>query len=232
MASKKFSRQLCVYCQERQSTTTGDHIFARQFFLETARKDLPKAPCCDECGGLKSKDEHYLTAVLPFGGRHADARENLTGMVPKRLARNEQLRRELSDGLDVSDGRATVIPLDTNRVQRLFERVTVGLLWHTWGVYLPSTHAVQSALLTPTGDAFFDRLFEMNAANRVSVNLGSGTFEYAGAQGTDDSALSIWRYRVYGGLQMTGDRSHPDVVIQHVGCVTARREMLNQHPLT
>ncbi|MBD9544521.1 HNH endonuclease [Ensifer sp. ENS04] len=194
MPSKKYSQHLCVYCQVQRSTATADHIFARQFFLVSDRDSLPKAPCCKACGTQKSIDEHYLTAVLPFGGRHPGARANLTSMVPKRLAQNRRLRERLASGLQISiTGKPMLIPLETDRIQRLFERVTVGLLWHSWRIYLPTAYSVQSALLSPTGEEFFNRLFSLHAQGRVSVNLGDGTVEYTGAQSPADPAFSIWR---------------------------------------
>src|SRR2546429_3666489 len=94
--SKKFKGLRCAYCAVREAVT-GDHIFAREFFLPSARANLPKAPICAECNNEKSKLEHYLTTVLPFGGRHPDASENLASMVPKRLGRNVRLHRHLKE---------------------------------------------------------------------------------------------------------------------------------------
>jgi len=97
--SKRFkSGELCVYCSKLPAVT-GDHIFARKFFVESARANLPQAPVCATCNNEKSELEHYLTAVLPFGGRHPDALENLVSMVPKRLQRNAKLHRVLSAGV-------------------------------------------------------------------------------------------------------------------------------------
>lgn len=95
--SKKFKGQRCAYCAERDAIT-GDHIFAREFFLPSARADLPQAPICQECNNEKSKLEHYLTTVLPFGGQHSASLENLTSMVPKRLRKNARLHSKLAAG--------------------------------------------------------------------------------------------------------------------------------------
>ena len=74
--SKKFKSQRCAYCAEREAVT-GDHIFAREFFLPSARANLPQAPICEQCNNEKSKLEHYLTTVLPFGGRHSASPKTL-----------------------------------------------------------------------------------------------------------------------------------------------------------
>ena len=47
-------------------------MFAREFFLTDRRAQFPKLPACETCNNVKSKLEHYLTAVLPFGGRYTD----------------------------------------------------------------------------------------------------------------------------------------------------------------
>ena len=125
--SKKFKSQRCAYCAEREAVT-GDHIFAREFFLPSARANLPQAPICEQCNNEKSKLEHYLTTVLPFGGSHSASRENLASMVPKRLRKNAKLHRELAAGqqsVSTSDSSGEVvqtiaIPFDSNRLERLF----------------------------------------------------------------------------------------------------------------
>jgi hypothetical protein len=48
-----------------------------------------------QCNNEKSKLENDLTSILPFGGRHRDARPNLE-LVPKRLVKNAKFRRLLA----------------------------------------------------------------------------------------------------------------------------------------
>jgi hypothetical protein len=82
---KKFKGMKCAYCLDAPATTV-DHVFSREFFLVEDRGYLPEAPACKRCNDEKSRMEHYLTAVLPFGGRHTQARVNLESHVPPRLA--------------------------------------------------------------------------------------------------------------------------------------------------
>ena len=93
---KRFKGKTCVYCGVAPSTTTGDHVFAREFFINVRRGNLPKVPACEGCNHEKSKLEHYLTAVLPFGGRHTDSAQNLSTLVEPRLAKNAKLYGVLS----------------------------------------------------------------------------------------------------------------------------------------
>jgi hypothetical protein len=98
---KGFKGKTCVYCATAPAATM-DHVFAREFFRVDRRGNLPKVPACAARNGAKSSLEHYLTAVLPFGGRHADGMAHLTEMVPGRLAHNQKLARQLSKGLSTN----------------------------------------------------------------------------------------------------------------------------------
>ena len=92
---KKYKGKICVYCGSAPSET-AHHVVARKFFLEKDRANLPKVPACLGCNGQKSTLENHLTTVLPFGGRHADARSSLVDRVPPRLAKNRALHRALA----------------------------------------------------------------------------------------------------------------------------------------
>lgn len=87
----------CVYCQECEADT-ADHVIARGFFPPDKRGDLPKAPACSECNNAKSKLEHTLTAIMPFGAQHGDAATVLE-MVEPRLAKNKKLHGWLAAGV-------------------------------------------------------------------------------------------------------------------------------------
>ena len=98
--SKKVKGKDYAYCPKvKAKATTDDHVFAREFFTLADRHNLPKAPACKKCNGDKGKFEHYLTATLPFAGRHAQAAENLQVGVPGRLGKNQKLSRELMGSL-------------------------------------------------------------------------------------------------------------------------------------
>ena len=94
--SKRYKNQTCTYCVTPNSSEDGDHVVSREFFLPEHRANLPKVPACKECNNRKSRLEHYLTAVMPFGARHSDAGATLEKLVPRRLAKNAKLSRELA----------------------------------------------------------------------------------------------------------------------------------------
>jgi hypothetical protein len=104
MPSLKKLKNTCasVYCATR-SATTKEHLFEPGFFLEARRGYLSQVPACRPYNTAKADLEHYLTAVLPFGGRHADAPANLQGMEPGLQAKARG--RDIAD-LDPRSGTA------------------------------------------------------------------------------------------------------------------------------
>jgi len=92
--SKLYKGKTCAYCAQLGGSQTGDHVFARSLVAEPLRGQIPIVPACAPCNGKRADLEHYAASVLPFGGRHAGASASLTGDVPRRLAKNQRLRRE------------------------------------------------------------------------------------------------------------------------------------------
>lgn len=226
--SKKFKGQRCAYCSIREATT-GDHIFAKEFFVPAARANLPQAPICDHCNNDKSKLEHYLTAVLPFGGRHADASVNLASMVPKRLGKNIKLHRHLRDGQRIvcvpdkegKDEETTAIPFDGEKLEQLFSMIVRGLIWYHWRAYLEDAYMVRTHTVTALGLRHYEeKLFSKNVRARVIGNLGNGTFVYEGVQGVDDVALTVWKLAVYGGLAAYEDETASEALGSHLVSMT------------
>lgn len=200
-----------MYCSQRPSET-GDHIFAREFFIVSRRDNLPQVPACSSCNGEKGVLEHYLTAVLPFGGCHTDAKVNLKSMVPPRLEKNESLHRRLKTGWTKfwTQKRSglylptATVPFDGEKLEDLFVFIAKGLVWHHWGVLLEPNCQVDVNSLTKRGESFFEDLLNKRAKERVIQNVGEGTFEYHGAQAIDDPQISVWLFSLYGGLKTTG----------------------------
>jgi hypothetical protein len=239
MASKKFKGKFCVYGCGRLATTS-DHVFAREFFLPGTSYEPIKVPACVSCNNHKSHLEHYLTALLPFGGRHKDASVNLENMVPKRLARNARLHQLLykhegtawvkeSGGLYVP---TMTLPVDFNQIELLFKYITIGLTWHHWGARLTSEHFVTVLALSRQGEQVFDRtLFRVNNAAHVANNLGQDTFLYEGVQGVDNPSVTAWKFSIYGGLTFGGDPKAPEEGTSVLGVMTGPSRVLRNAAL-
>jgi hypothetical protein len=210
---KRFKGKTCVYCATAGASETGDHILAREFMPVARRRQIPQVPACKRCNKDKADLEHYLTAVLLFGGRHADAAANLQSEGPRRLAQNQKLHRELArgrsrlwtkepSGLLVN---ALTLPIDGERVERLIGFIVRGLMWHHWGIVLGPDCFVDVLSLTVRGESFFQRYARMKAKDRVRGDIGDGALVYEGAQGTDNPQVSVWDISIFGGVKMTGE---------------------------
>jgi hypothetical protein len=216
MASKKYLGKTCVYCTTA-TATTADHVFARQFFPANQRTNMVKVPACAACNRKKSDLEHYLTAVLPFAGRQASATVQLTDEVPRRLAKNPRLHRQLAAGRrrgwsQMKSGiivPATVLPLDGEKLVEYVALVVRGLMWHHWQVLLGPNCFVKAQSLTQHGEKVFATMSGWNGRARVTVQHPSGIFSYHGLQGIDIPEISVWELTLLGGMTVSGGDDAP-----------------------
>lgn len=231
--SKRYKGKTCTYCTVAGASTTGDHVFAREFFPIDKRENLPQVPACERCNNEKAKLEHYLTAVMPFGARHADAHQVLNGMVEPRLARNLKLQKSLSAGRETVWERrggllapAMRLPFQADKLEALAMLWARGLAQHHFRVVIPADHNVVASMVTGEGDAQFRaHMLTMNG-NRVIGNLGTGAFEYHGLQGVVDEHVTAWRITVYGGVRLGGDPEAPNQDGSHIWAFSSRSEAL------
>jgi hypothetical protein len=232
MAKKKLKNTICVYCATRPATTE-DHVFARSFFLVARRGNLPKVPACEQCNKAKSDLEHYLATVLPFGGRHVDAAANLQGSAPRRLAKNQALHRKLAAGMspgwtqEAGVYRPTsTLPFEPENLAELFGFIARALAWHHWRALIRPTD-VWVGGLNSTGEGLLG-LWMAQATTRVIGDFGNGTFSYEGVQASDNPAMTIWIFSVYGGLRLSGDPDAPHEEASKIGAVTGSKRFMDQ----
>ena len=147
VASKKFKNKTCAYCGVSGVSETGDHIFARQFFMERDRAHLAQVPACASCNNEKSKLENHLLQVLPLGSIHESASEMVQTLMPKRAARQEN--RVLQEILGNPKESVVLVNqagqrherepalLDANTMEEWFGLVARGLAYFHWDVVKP-----------------------------------------------------------------------------------------------
>lgn len=212
--SKKFKGKTCVYCGIEGISETADHVIAREFLPVEHRDGIPKVAACGPCNNAKSQLEHYLVAVLPFGSRHPTASAMLDTEVPRRLAGNRRLHRELAAGhqeawLTENDitQRTITLPFDGEKLDALFALVTRGLAAHHFGVVIPKDYFIGAGALASVAEPFMTSLLMMNARAKVARSYGDGLISYDGVQATDDFNLTVWRYRIYGGVRLSDANS-------------------------
>jgi hypothetical protein len=203
----------CVYCQEREADT-ADHVIARGFFPEDKRGNLPQVPACSECNNAKSKLEHALTAIMPFGAQHGDAAKALE-MAEPRLAKNKKLHAWLAAGVSyamrsINGGPWRVemsVPVDHRDIERLCEFMVKGLAHHHWKVALGPSHFVRASFFNEAGRQRFDPFFA-GAGARVQQDFGDGVFAYEGVQSQECLELTLWKMSIYG-AEVGGDKRQP-----------------------
>lgn len=205
--SKRYKGKNCTYCGGEGIADTADHVIARELLPVHHRSNLPKVPACLPCNQAKAKLEHYLSAVLPFGGRHAASPAILAAEVPRRLARNARLHRELASG--TQEGWASeqgvmrptmTIPIDGTKLDALLVYLCRGLAFHHFGVCIPQSYFIGAGALAAVAEPFLLGLLKLNGQSRAEVSLGEGLVEYLGVQAVDDPCLTVWRFRLYGGV--------------------------------
>jgi glutaredoxin len=208
--SKKFKGKLCVYCRRNESTT-ADHVFPRELFQIEQRDQLPKVPSCVECNNEKSKLEHYLSAVLPFGATHSNSEKALSVDAAKRLEKNQKLHKELKRRFGYrqvpSEHGGTeerlVVELNYEALHDFVGFIGRALMWHHWGTYLPSEFRFIVFTPSSSGIEYISRLFEMSSDYRVDVKLGGDTVRYKGVMSEVDEGLSIWAIQLLGGMTVS-----------------------------
>jgi len=234
MSSKRFRGKNCYYCGSNKSTSTGDHVFARNFFLVRHRQHLPKVPCCKKCNDAKSQLEHYLLSVLPFGGNHPGASENLTSNIPRRLQRNSRLARDLYSGLSRKHKKTSAgllvptmtLPLDSARLTQLFSLITTALVQMHFKERLSKADIVDSSVNVNNIDSFLNG----PVRSKIMENLGEGTISYTGVQALDNAKVTAWEYVVYGGLEFQEGKLTN--VVSFTGPKTSRRNIEKRRNIT
>ncbi len=234
--SKKYKNKTCVYCTENLSIT-GDHIFAREFFLKNQRSNLPKVPSCEKCNNGKSKLEHYLTATLPFGGRHDDAKKNLKKMVPKRLDKNVKLHKNLSAKMNrfwiqQDSGiyaKQTGFKIEGTAITELFGYIVRGLYWLHCNMILEKDAYIRVLALSKYGEEYFDTNFiSIKEFDYYYKNYGSGTISYEGVTDPNNSMLSCWVFSIYGGLQLIDSSKTQSDISEKIGVFTVPEKMASE----
>lgn len=215
MASKKFKNKTCAYCGVPGASATGDHVFARQFFLVKHRANLPEVPACYRCNSVKSGLESYLLQIMPLGANHADAQETTRTLMPKRAAHpaNKVLREiierpEETVWLTDQDGQPRErIPvyIDANMLHDWCGLVARGLAFFHWGVATPNYQVETIALAVEVEQDILAMASRYKGGEYVERSVGNGAFGYRGFKCANGEPASMWMIYLYGRMPVGGD---------------------------
>ncbi len=220
--SKLYIGKACAYCRAPGSSTTGDHVIARAFFLEEDRADLPKVPACAPCNSRKSALENYVATTLLIGSRHVEGDRYRQELVRPRLEKNSRLRRETGLGTQPKWVRAGAlytlahpVKVEADKINELLAMIVMGLFHHHFGEPLSEDFEPDISMFHPEHEgALLASLSPMFPAGltRVASNLGRGSFAYDGARSPINPALSVWQLSLHGGIPLHGENSPPEGV--------------------
>lgn len=193
------------------STTTGDHVVARQFVPTDLRNNLPKVPCCEGCNNKKSQLEHYLTTILPFSGRHSYAEKTLIS-TQRRLSKNQGLAREieksfvLDQRIDAGDVSSLLtITFDSQKLTALSEYIARGLDLVNEGREFKTNIGYYAHSITDFGDTTFrDVYFKSHEGIYNTNSIGGEFLEYESFHASSDQNISFWIFSYFGGIQFAG----------------------------
>jgi hypothetical protein len=103
-----------------------------------------------------------------------------------------------------------------------------GLAFYHFGQIIAFDCFVHAGCITSNGERVLTALLMSKNGNRTSGYLGDGAFEYEGLQSFTDRHLTIWRFKIYGGVRMVGDSRAPDVVASNVWVTTSKSKDLGE----
>jgi len=211
MASKKYRNKTCVYCGKDRASSTGDHVIAREFFPLSARANLPQVPACEKCNREKSYLEHYVLAVLPIGGRHADVGTAISEQVAPRLAKNAALVRQLAAGqrpfFVLNESRTweawSATPFELDKLKKLACNIAHGLAWHHWQIQLaPHAHAKCAQMTAQGVQRYREDISGPAIGRRADGCFGDGVFTYSGAYQRTNPMRTVWEMSFFGGVEI------------------------------
>jgi hypothetical protein len=224
------STELCVYCELRPGTT-ADHVLARAFLGVAHRGNMPKVPACLPCNNRKAELERYLSAVLPFGGLHADASRLLSEDVPPRLANDLKLTRDLYAGRSFetvagSDGAPQVgmaMPLDGQKLIDLFAMIARGLIYWHWRHHLDPGYTTTATVMRAPGQQVWERMLaHRNVTDHFGWAVGHDALRYEGWRDVTNLNVTGWQFQLYGGMVMSDGLGTASMIL----CSSVRQSAL------
>jgi hypothetical protein len=119
------------------------------------------------------------------------------------------------------------VPIEAEKLRELFGQISRGLAWHDFDASLKQGDSSDGMILSRSGVQLFDRMFTMNAAKRVTRDLGAGSVHYRGVQAIDNPSLTLWRFKFYGGIALSGDPKNPEIVSSEIAGITGPQRLVN-----
>ena len=143
-----WKNHLCTYCNQRDSTTTGDHVPPKAFFPKGTGIELITVPCCTECNSLLSAlDERVRNTWTSLENveKHPFVRDFIQPSIRREFSRKPGKQRGLTNNWVIPDSVKTDVDLLTtdiavkidSEVEYFIQRMTKALILHDQGFAPP-----------------------------------------------------------------------------------------------
>ncbi|MHB8054412.1 MAG: HNH endonuclease, partial [Candidatus Aminicenantales bacterium] len=215
----------CVYCGKLRPLTE-DHIPPRCLFPKNLRNNLLKIPSCDECHGQNRQvsldDENFRLMLIN--------RDDVQDSIPIKDIRNSALRslekpfkrgfaKSFFSSTKIFDifsrggiylGKGMSYTVDLNRLNRVAERIILGLFYHHKGYRLPDgwkAVAFETTGYRPSSKAKAQSL--LDSLNRILANrnievIEKDIFSYRFNFADDEPNGSMWLLIFYNRILFIG----------------------------
>jgi hypothetical protein len=199
--------KMCVYCGVREATE-AEHVLPRLLFPKPRPKVMIKVPACGECNDDKKEDDEYLRDFMVIDIENAGhpiadgllkekmlrAAQRNQSRLAKDVIRKSVLAPVHSQG-GIYLGHRPAVPLDHERANRIFTRITRGLYYQLYHRRLPDdcTFEVRRVLAAHRAD-HVQRMVDMGV--NVKRVIGD-TFDCWHVVGQEDDTVSMWLMRFF-----------------------------------
>jgi len=206
----------CVYCGEA-ATCTDEHVIPECLFPEGQRppkSDFAIVPACEDCNGLKSKEDTYIRdvftadaacqgnpvvrAVLNPVFRSITKNKSDFGRTARNRTRVVEIRSP--NGLYLGHGAA--VPIDWQRIDRFFRWVVRGLYWFAANQRLPDDCMFRVLRLYASAVPERQEHFRKHNAHGP-FRIGMGVFECSVLVVNENAFMTYWLFAFYESLFFT-----------------------------
>lgn len=201
------AHQICIYCQNEPGTTK-DHTPPKNLFPANSRNNLITVPCCRSCNDGFSADEEYFQAIISSIGesqKHHEAKTILSKVLrsferEQSIGFRTSLRNSISQARIFSHsglylGKGNKINVKMDRIYRVIEKTTLGLLFEEMGFLLPDDYSVRSEYIEHISQ--INKLFEIFKNCPRKRVFDKSIFSYKSAQLEADNPSSAWLLTFY-----------------------------------
>lgn len=201
MNTQSPAKKQCYLCGAL--ATTKDHIPPRGMFPKPRPSNLATVPACKNCNQQASKDDEYFRLIVAAISRDSPSslrllRQRILPRIRDAPALAASFLNATShvtvSGPDGTGRRAHEVTFDTNRIQRVIERIVRGLFLTRTGERLRPNHVVTDFALNPELSDEMQRTL----ANLPLFLIGDGDiFSYRCALPDHSDTNSYWFLMFY-----------------------------------